>query len=206
MTKTELRKRFLVRRRALSAEDVTKRSEQIANGFFDYFFNSGRVDQYVGLALANATNCVYLHTFLPIQRQNEVNTWLIVHRAWQAFPQVRVVASVTDITTNRLTHCLLTPQTELRENRWGIPEPISVGQPINPENLDMVLVPLLAFDQGGHRVGYGKGYYDRFLSECRPACLKIGLSLFEPVKLISDTEPSDVALNFCIDPEQVHTF
>ena len=68
----------------------------------------------------------------------------------------------------------------------------------------MVLVPLLAFDKLGHRVGYGKGYYDRFLAKCPPNCLRIGLSLFDPVERIDDVVPTDIRLNSCLTP--VHTY
>ncbi|CCH56379.1 5-formyltetrahydrofolate cyclo-ligase [Fibrisoma limi BUZ 3] len=195
MTKTALRKRFLAERKALCTETVAERSRVIAERFFDFAY--GQI---------NSSASSTVHTFLPIQRQNEVDTWLIIYRLWQNFPQVRVITAVTNTTSNLLTHYQLTPQTELRENRWGIPEPVSVTQPINPSEFDIVLVPLLAFDLIGHRVGYGKGYYDRFLSECRPDCLKLGLSLFEPIELIPDIESTDIPLDFCLTAEQVYTF
>lgn len=196
MTKSALRQQFLAQRWALATEEVERRSQQIAERFFGEFFG-----EPVGMA------SLTLHTFLPIVRQNEVDTWPIIHRIWQHFPEIQVAVSVTDTTTNQLSHYALTPETPLTENRWGIPEP----QPgrsttIGSHQIDLVLVPLLAFDQQGHRVGYGKGYYDRFLAECRPDCLKIGLSLFEPVERIDDVEPTDVLLNVCITPEQIQWF
>ena len=150
---------------------------------------------------------VVLHTFLPIVPQNEVDTWPIIYRLWQSFPQIQVAVSVTNTNTNRLAHYVLTPKTPLIENRWGISEP----QPnsctgINSEQIDVVLVPLLAFDRQGHRVGYGKGYYDRLLAECRPECLKIGLSLFKPVERIIDVELTDIQLDRCVTPQQVYFF
>ena len=146
-----------------------------------------------------------IHTFLPIIRQNEVDTWPIIHRIWQDFPATQVAVSITDTTSNQLTHYVLTPNTSLVENRWGIPEP-------SPENstaivstqIDLVLVPLLVFDQQGHRVGYGKGYYDWFLAECRPDCFTVGLSLFDPVERINDVAPTDIRLDVCVTP--MHTF
>ncbi|MDB5241886.1 MAG: 5-formyltetrahydrofolate cyclo-ligase, partial [Spirosoma sp.] len=50
------------------------------------------------------------------------------------------------------------------------------------------------------------GYYDRFLAQCRPDCQKIGLSLFNPIDLIIDAEPTDIRLNACITPEQTYRF
>jgi 5-formyltetrahydrofolate cyclo-ligase len=88
-------------------------------------------------------------------------------------------------------------------NQFGIEEPD--GEDIvDPEDIDLVLVPLLAFDRKGNRVGYGKGYYDRFLHRCRKDCLKVGLSFFGPVEEISDVHPGDVRLDLCITPERVY--
>ena len=70
----------------------------------------------------------------------------------------------------------------------------------------MVLVPLLGFDERGHRVGYGKGFYDRFLAECNPKIQKIGLSLFEPVAQIDDTSDFDIPLDACITPNRIWYF
>jgi 5-formyltetrahydrofolate cyclo-ligase len=95
--------------------------------------------------------------------------------------------------------------TRLVYNRWGIPEP-STGELVDPGRIDMVLVPLLGFDMSGHRVGHGKGYYDRFLEACRPDCLKVGLSFLEPVDRIEDAEPHDVRLDLCITPYRVYEF
>ena len=196
MTKSALRQQFLAQRRALSAADVTRRSSAIANLLFETFS-----------FLPTSGTGLILHTFLPIVRQNEVDTWPIIHRIWQRFPHIHVAVSVADTTTNRLSHYLLTPETPLIENRWGIPEPQPESHAaIRNEQIDVVLVPLLVFDRQGHRVGYGKGYYDRFLSECRPDCLKIGLSLFEPVERIADVEPTDVRLDISITSEKTWPF
>ena len=196
MTKVELRQEFLAKRRALSIDDVARRSKSITDQIF----------QFTPLANQLFTpNTGVIHIFLPIVRQNEVDTWLIIRRIWQDFPAVRVATSITD--TNQLTHYLLTPETRLVENRWGIPEPLpDEGLRIHSQQIDSVLVPLLAFDRRGQRVGYGKGYYDRFLAECRPDCLTIGLSLFEPVDPITDVEPTDVGLFCCVSPDQVCLF
>ena len=70
----------------------------------------------------------------------------------------------------------------------------------------MVIVPLLAYDKEGHRVGYGKGYYDKFLEKCNPHTMTVGLSFFDPVKEITDIEPFDVPLNYCITPKKLWVF
>ena len=90
---------------------------------------------------------------------------------------------------------------ELIENRWGIREPVS-GEVLGPEQIDLVIVPLLCFDASGHRVGYGRGMYDRFLAGCRADCLKVGLSYFPPVAAIDDVSETDIGLDVCITPER----
>mgnify|MGYP003575184065 FL=1 len=90
-------------------------------------------------------------------------------------------------------------------NEWGITEPVS-GVEVLPEQLDIVLIPLLVYDKKGNRVGYGKGFYDRFLSECRSDAMKVGLSFFEPVDLISDANELDIPLDACISPKGIFTF
>jgi 5-formyltetrahydrofolate cyclo-ligase len=90
-------------------------------------------------------------------------------------------------------------------SKWGIPEPLK-GRIVEPAELDVVLIPLLAFDLNGHRVGYGKGFYDRYLASCRPDCLKIGISFFEATAPIDDVESHDIALDIAICPTQVYDF
>jgi 5-formyltetrahydrofolate cyclo-ligase len=90
-------------------------------------------------------------------------------------------------------------------SKWGIPEPLK-GRIVEPAELDVVLIPLLAFDLNGHRVGYGKGFYDRYLASCRPDCLKIGISFFEATAPIDDVEAHDIALDIAICPTQVYDF
>ena len=72
--------------------------------------------------------------------------------------------------------------------------------------INMIFVPLLSFDKNGYRVGYGKGFYDRYLSQCRGDCLKIGFSYFEPLDAIDDTNEFDVPLNLCVTPTTVYVF
>ncbi|MDP2160837.1 MAG: 5-formyltetrahydrofolate cyclo-ligase, partial [Flavobacterium sp.] len=91
------------------------------------------------------------------------------------------------------------------KNDYGIPEPVD-GLEVPVAKIDVVFVPLLAYDKNGHRVGYGKGFYDRFLSECKPTTIKIGLSFFEPEDLIEDVFESDIQLNYCITPQTIYIF
>lgn len=187
-TKAELRTSCLANRKALSADELNRRNALLLTHFIDF------VQQQT-----QTRSLQRVHTFLPIRRQNEVDTWPLIHWLWQH--GIGIAISVTDTETNRLRHYPLTVDTVLAESRWGIPEPIIRAQPtIEPTDIDMVLVPLLAFDGQGHRVGYGKGYYDRFLANCRPNCLTVGLSLFEPVERIADITETDIPLSHVLTP------
>ncbi|MCJ8163887.1 5-formyltetrahydrofolate cyclo-ligase [Pontibacter sp. E15-1] len=187
MLKAELRKQMLEFRRGLPPEEVQRRSLAIADQFFRSFpLQAGQT----------------VHVFLPITKHNEVNTWPIIEQLRTEHPQVRVAVPVTDVAQHVLTHHELTDEAVLVENRWGIPEP-QRAQIIHATEVDLVLVPLLAFDLAGHRVGYGKGFYDRFLADCRPDVLKIGLSLEPPIAFIADFDPYDVPLDAVVMPEGV---
>jgi 5-formyltetrahydrofolate cyclo-ligase len=151
----------------------------------------------------------WLHVFLPLLAKNEPDTWAIVRRVWSEKLPVQLAAPVVQPDGISLQHYELTPTTPLVTNRWGIPEPeAALGAEVQPPQLDAVLVPLLACDQRGHRVGYGGGFYDRFLAQCRPGAWFIGLSVLddEPVPEIADVLPTDVPLHACITPGRVWNF
>jgi 5-formyltetrahydrofolate cyclo-ligase len=96
-------------------------------------------------------------------------------------------------------------ETVYQRNAYGLTEPKS-GEPIDPGDIDVIFVPLLACDITGHRVGYGKGFYDKFLVQCNSDVVKIAFSYFEPVDKIDDADVFDVPLDFCITPEKVYEF
>ncbi|MFT7031197.1 MAG: 5-formyltetrahydrofolate cyclo-ligase, partial [Marinoscillum sp.] len=85
------------------------------------------------------------------------------------------------------------------DDAFGIPTPVS-KEAITLDRVDAVLIPLLAADKKGNRVGYGKGYYDRLLLEMPEKAKKIGVSLSPSFDLFSFVEPQDVPLDFLITP------
>jgi 5-formyltetrahydrofolate cyclo-ligase len=108
-----------------------------------------------------------------------------------------------------LKNYALPPGTPLFENRWGIPEPAADDATlVPPDAFDAVLVPLLAVDETGQRVGYGGGFYDRLLAQCRPGTPFIGLNVLDepPVGRIADVLPTDVPLTACLTPGGVWRF
>lgn len=187
MTKTELRTQYKSLRKNLSEVEIEEKSLAIANGV---------------LAL-DIWNTTYFHVFLPIEEQKEVNTEFLLHLL--SGKDKEIVISKSDFTTRKMTHFLLTDNTKIKKNEYNIPEPVD-GIEVPSSKIQVVFVPLLAFDTKGNRVGYGKGFYDQFLAECQPETIKIGLSFFEAENTITDVFKKDVRLDFCITPEKCYRF
>ncbi|SNC76341.1 5-formyltetrahydrofolate cyclo-ligase [Hymenobacter gelipurpurascens] len=190
MIKADLRREALARRRALPEAEVARRSALLWQQLVQEFL---------------LAQWRWLHVFLPIPQQHEPDTWLLIRHLWAHQQAVKLAVPVVQADGRTLRHYHLTPETQLLNNRWGIPEPVGATE-VQPAQLDAVLVPLLAFDETGHRVGYGKGFYDQFLGQCRPDTLRIGLCLEPPVPRIADAWAGDVRLHACITPEQVWRF
>ena len=143
----------------------------------------------------------HYHIFISISKYNELDTSSIINK----LKSEKKIIIVPKISNNELVHIALNDQTEFSINEYGIKEPNN-GNHFIIENLDIIFIPLLAFDIEGHRVGYGKGYYDRFLKLTNKSSLKIGLSFFDPINKIQDIDDNDVKLDYCITPTQIHKF
>jgi 5-formyltetrahydrofolate cyclo-ligase len=144
----------------------------------------------------------FFHIFLPIRSKKEIDTLTILSILQGKDKNVIVPKVNSDFT---MISYLLTDSTRFEISALGVPEPIN-GIKIDPKEIDVVFLPLLAFDKNGNRVGYGKGYYDRFLVDCRNDVLKIGLSIFEAEEIISDTNKDDVRMDYCVTPDKVYSF
>ena len=145
----------------------------------------------------------YFHIFLPIEAHNEVNTEFILHLL--SGKDKEIVISKSDFETRNMTHFLLTDNTKIKKNEYNIPEPVD-GIEVPAKKIEVVFIPLLAYDKLGNRVGYGKGFYDKFLSECQTETIKIGLSFFEPEELIDNVSQSDIRLDYCVTPIAIYVF
>ncbi|MEJ7911684.1 MAG: 5-formyltetrahydrofolate cyclo-ligase [Chitinophagaceae bacterium] len=144
-------------------------------------------------------------SFYSVPEKSEVDSFAITDFLHFRNPSLSLAYPRMEVAETTMHAVLAPPDAAFKSNEFGITEPVG-NQLVNPNDIDLILVPMLACDDKGHRVGYGKGYYDRYLSECREDCLKIGLSYFEPVPLIDDTADYDIPLNFCITPQQVYVF
>ena len=144
-------------------------------------------------------------SFYPLEVHKEVNTFIITDYLHFKNPGLEIAYPRTDFRDHSMQAIACTVDTVFEDNVYNIPEPL-LGEIIPPASLDLVLVPLLGFDREGHRVGYGKGFYDRFLMQCSKDCIKIGLSYFEPVDHLEDAGEFDVPLDICITPQEVYVF
>jgi len=184
VTKSELRKVYLERRRSVSPDDHAALSGEIADRLFTA----------IDFSSISAICC-----YISLEHFGEVETRILFSRVWETYPQIITTAPRIDDATHEIDSHIYQRDTVVQRNRWQIPEPVG-SEVIAPEALDLVIVPLLCFDGRGHRAGYGKGFYDRYLQKCRPDCIKAGLSFFPPVDSIDDVHDSDVPLDLCITP------
>lgn len=187
MLKKELRQKYKALRKQLSENELEEMSLAIAN-------------KLLKLPIWEKN---YFHVFLPITEHQEVNTEFILHLL--SGKDKEIIISKSDFETRKMTHFLLTDNTKIKKNEYNIPEPID-GIEVPSHKIEVVFVPLLAFDKKGHRVGYGKGFYDKFLSECKPDVIRIGLSFFDPEELITDVFEGDIQLDYCVTPNEVYSF
>lgn len=144
-------------------------------------------------------------SYWPIEENNEPDTHLITEFIRFRNPEIRIAYPVSDFKTTSMTAIAVDIDTAFTKKNLNIFEPNN-GEPVPAHELDMVLVPLLAFDKKGYRVGYGQGFYDKYLMHCRKDCLKVGLSYFDPVDLIDDCDEFDVPLDISITPKTVYVF
>ena len=188
-----------------------KNSKKIVRQKYKALRNSLVHDEIEAMSLAIANkllilpiwNNTYFHIFLPITQHHEVNTEFILHLL--SGKDKEIIISRSDFETRSMTHYLLTDATKIKKNEYNIPEPVN-GLKVPVHEIEVVFVPLLAFDKKGDRVGYGKGFYDKFLSECKPEAIKIGLSFFEAEELIDDVHEGDMQLNYCVTPNTIYEF
>ena len=154
----------------------------------------------IDFAAISALSC-----YISLRHFGEAETGTIFGRVWETLPRIITTAPRIDDATREIDSLVYQRDTPIRENTWKIPEPAG-SEIVAPEALDLVIVPLVCVDIRGHRVGYGKGFYDRYLQKCRPDCIKAGLSFYPPVDSIDDVHDADIPLDLCITPSETFRF
>ncbi|MFD2035840.1 5-formyltetrahydrofolate cyclo-ligase [Belliella marina] len=188
MTKEEIRALYKSKRKQLTQEEIEILSLGIRDGFLDI--------------LKERKDIRHIHLFLPIKKLNEINTFPILE---ELLPKgYFLYTSILNNGSGTMETVQLNGSMEFEFDAFGIPVPKKII-PISTEKIQVVLMPLLAYDKKGNRLGYGKGYYDRFLIGLDSTVLKIGLSFFGPLEEIP-SEWHDIPLDICVTPSEVFLF
>ncbi|WMN07614.1 5-formyltetrahydrofolate cyclo-ligase [Marivirga arenosa] len=184
MDKKTLRKVYLEKRKFLSEAEYERRNILLYGQLVDFF---------------NEHPFKSVHTFIPIVKNNEPDVFQFIKYLWTKKPQINTITSITDLNSTKLYHFQIHNTTTFITNEWGIPEPQDCNQ-FSLKDIDCVLVPMIIGTKSGHRIGYGKGYYDRFLSQCSANTKFIGINLgplLEGEKFINQY---DVPMDYMITP------
>ena len=187
MDKPTLRKVYLEKRSMLSEKEYQKRNALLLESLKIHL---------------NPFNFRHIHIYLPISKNKEPDTFPFIQYLWKNYPAIKISTGLSDLHAPTMHHCLLKQETKLINNRWGIPEPINSEQ-TNILSLDLVLVPLVIGFKNGQRIGYGKGYYDRFLSGCQHQTRFIGLSIGPLLEGDLPFDPYDVKMHEIVTPFEV---
>jgi 5-formyltetrahydrofolate cyclo-ligase len=190
MTKNELRKYFREKRAGLSDAECRKLDDLL-------------LIKFQQLEIIGDPKIIL--SYNPIDLHKEVNTHLLTSYLRFRIPELQLAFPVANFIDHSMEAVLVVEESQFVINSHGIWEPLE-GKILDPFSIDWVMVPLLVFDFQGYRVGFGKGFYDRFLARCRPDVLKIGFSYFDPVNRIDDLGQFDVPLDFGITPKDIYEF
>lgn len=189
MNKQELRNIYKQKRNAISSKEKLKWDDLLLIQFQQFFFEE------VNLLLS----------YLPMDAMNEPNTFLFSSYMRHLVPGIEIAYPVANFDTHTMQAFIVNEETVYVQNKYGIREP-QHATATDADLIDVVFVPLLVCDMQGYRAGYGKGFYDRFLSQCREDVIKIGFSYFEPVESIDDINEHDIPLNYCITTTSLYEF
>jgi len=184
MNKSELRTYYRNKRKEFTSEQIEQMSQRILENLQRLYLDDFKT----------------FHLFQSIEKQNEVQTPKIL--AYLFHQNKKVV--VPKVEGEQLINCLIHPETKWTKGKFDVPEPMEWDE-ISTQDIEVVFVPLLICDQKGNRIGYGGGFYDRFLSQTKPSTLKIGLNFFPPIEEI-EAESFDVPLNYLVTPEEIVSF
>ena len=193
MKKSEIREKALAERKSWTQQDFELKNVQLLNQIIKF--------------IKPLPRNLMLMSFHSMEHHREVMTSpihaILINEPYYhqlIFPKV-------EKNTNQIIPYLTDKKSTFLASDWGILEPMDdTSVRLNPTDIDLIFIPLLAVDTQGHRVGYGKGFYDRFLAQAKPDVIKIGLGLAELIEPIDDLNPYDIALDFAITPLSTYRF
>lgn len=174
MTKEQIRSKILLKLKTQKKEDRTRKSKIIEERLFrtSVFKKAKKVMCYIAWG-------------------GEVDTKDLIKRA-QSQGKIITVPACTKFRI--MKPCILGKSAALKRGRYGLWEP-AIRRFINAKDLDLVIVPGVAFDKEGHRLGRGKGYYDRFLKKLPKETVSVGLAFDFQILPHLPTTPHDVSVD-----------
>jgi 5-formyltetrahydrofolate cyclo-ligase len=184
MDKNTLRRVYLEKRKFLSQTEYEKRNQLLHHRLIKYHQN-------------NPKNSI--HTFIPIKGNKEPDIFPFIQYLWAEKPEIEVITGVSDLHNPIMHHVKITQSTTFLENKWGIPEPKD-GESYPVDKIQCVLVPMISGSRSGHRIGYGKGYYDRFLEKCNSTTQFVGVTLGPLLEGDLFIDQYDIAMHSMITP------
>ena len=182
MKKQELRALYKQKRKDLTEIQIKGLQENI-------------YQQIYNLDLSTVKN---VHLFLSMPKFKEIDTTPLI--TYFRNKNKRIVVSKCNFKDNTLSHFYLEKDTVLSSNKFGVLEPVA-AELVEENKLDLIFIPMLISDDKKFRVGYGKGFYDRFLLNCRKDAKFIGLNFFPPITAIEDKNEFDIPLHQVIYPK-----
>jgi 5-formyltetrahydrofolate cyclo-ligase len=181
--KNRLRKELLERREVISSAKWAVSSESIARKLKQLsFFKTAKT----------------IHCYVSMNERREVNTHPLIKGMITSGK--RVVVPVTDSEDGTLSHVELHSFDDLAANKWGVLEPVK-NKGVDVAKIDLVIVPMVGGDENCNRIGYGRGFYDRFLKDV--SCPKTGLCFEQNIIKKLPVEPFDIPLNKIVTEERV---
>lgn len=185
LSKIEAREKYRNLRKQLPESELLDMSLEIANNLLKF----------------NIWELKTFHLFMTIDENREVDTKpifdLLIGKGKE------IIIPKINTSTNTLDSYIFDEKTLFEISKLRIPEPNN-GIVFNGK-IDVVILPLLAYDLDGNRIGYGRGFYDNFLSKLESEPLKIGISYFSPEKSI-ECNNHDINLDYCITPNKIFSF
>ena len=178
--KNQIKEPILEKRNSLSKDEILEKSKKIEENLFG-------LDSY-----KKSKNAMFFVSF-----NSEVNTHEMIRNSLG-----RKTVIVPKLMQHEIEPSVIIDLDNLvPTGKFNIPEPMDLMK-IAYKNIDLVLVPAVAFDLEGHRIGYGFGYYDKFLKKV-PKSVKIGLAFdFQVVDKIPKEE-HDVPVDFIVTEERI---
>lgn len=182
MTKDELREQMRTKRRSLTNDFIAVSSSKILKNVFS-----------LDCVRTASTLCTFISAF------REPDTLEILKKLWSE--NYKAIVPISDMKSGTLSLSYIDSMDDLHIGAYGILEP-SVIKNADPKAFDVILVPALAFDKNGVRIGFGKGYYDRLLSEVN--AVKVGLCYDFQLHESIPSEEHDVAMDYIVTEKEIY--